>query len=140
MAATLITMAGNSSSTTAASRRLAIAAQHMNPQEAAAVALTTAASSSKNTCNNSISSTAAASGNEWSEVDDIFSAYFADGDTAPGCAYGVVVDGVLVHTGGLGTLRAGEEEAVVPPRADCLFRIASMTKSFVAAVPSQRQT
>lgn len=50
--------------------------------------------------------------------------------SAPGVAYGVVIDGKLVHSGGLGTLRVGED---VTPRADSIFRIASMSKSFVAA-------
>ncbi|HEX4897245.1 MAG TPA: serine hydrolase domain-containing protein [Candidatus Limnocylindrales bacterium] len=47
-----------------------------------------------------------------------------------GVAYGVVVDGELVHARGIGTLRVGEE---APPDADSVFRIASMTKSFTAA-------
>ncbi|HEV2005652.1 MAG TPA: serine hydrolase domain-containing protein, partial [Candidatus Limnocylindrales bacterium] len=48
----------------------------------------------------------------------------------PGVAYGVVRDGELVHSRGLGTTRVGEER---PPDADSVFRIASMTKSFTAA-------
>jgi CubicO group peptidase (beta-lactamase class C family) len=48
----------------------------------------------------------------------------------PGLAYGVVMDGALVHCRGLGTLRVGE---AAPPDADSVFRIASMTKSFTAA-------
>ncbi|MEI7745838.1 MAG: serine hydrolase domain-containing protein, partial [Chloroflexota bacterium] len=48
----------------------------------------------------------------------------------PGIAWGVVRDGVLVHSGGLGTYRAGEDRT---PDADTVFRIASMTKSFTAA-------
>jgi len=64
-------------------------------------------------------------------VDEIFAAYFAqDPPLTPGVAYGVVMDGVLVHTGGLGTLHVGEQHQ---PGADSSFRIASMTKSFVAA-------
>ena len=50
--------------------------------------------------------------------------------SAPGVAYGVVLDGKLVHSGGLGTLRVGQ---TATPRADSIFRIASMSKSFVAA-------
>eukprot|EP01048_Picozoa_sp_COSAG05_P017471 COSAG05_NODE_2387_length_3132_cov_1.598088_5_plen_297_part_00 len=64
------------------------------------------------------------------EIDSLFADYFAGGATAPGCAYGVVVDGEVVHTGGLGTLRVGEDAT---PGPDSIFRIASMSKSFVAA-------
>jgi CubicO group peptidase (beta-lactamase class C family) len=65
-------------------------------------------------------------------VDDLFEAFLegADGAPAPGVAYGVVVDGELVHAGGLGTAVVGEERT---PGPDTVFRIASMTKSFVAA-------
>jgi serine-type D-Ala-D-Ala carboxypeptidase/endopeptidase len=49
----------------------------------------------------------------------------------PGLVYGVIVGGELVHARGLGTLRVGES---APPRADSVFRIASMTKSFTAAI------
>jgi CubicO group peptidase (beta-lactamase class C family) len=48
----------------------------------------------------------------------------------PGVAYGIVVDGRLVHSRGIGTLRVGAEAT---PDADSVFRIASMTKSFTAA-------
>jgi CubicO group peptidase (beta-lactamase class C family) len=48
----------------------------------------------------------------------------------PGVAYGVVRDGELIHSRGLGTVRVGEDRA---PDADSVFRIASMTKSFTAA-------
>jgi len=48
----------------------------------------------------------------------------------PGVAYGVVLDGELIHSRGLGTVRVGEDWA---PDADSVFRIASMTKSFTAA-------
>ena len=51
-------------------------------------------------------------------------------DTAPGLAYGIVRDGRLVHSGGRGALRRGGPE----PDADTAFRIASMTKSFTAAM------
>ena len=63
------------------------------------------------------------------DIDAIFDRFHGSG-AAPGLAYGVVVDGALVHTGGRGTLRAGED---APPDADSVFRIASMTKSFTAA-------
>jgi CubicO group peptidase (beta-lactamase class C family) len=55
---------------------------------------------------------------------------FLSGKHIPGVAYGVVIDGELVHSRGIGTLRAGED---APPDADSVFRIASMTKSFTAA-------
>jgi CubicO group peptidase (beta-lactamase class C family) len=48
----------------------------------------------------------------------------------PGLAYGVIHDGRLIHTRGLGTLRLGEDAR---PEAGSVFRIASMTKSFTAA-------
>jgi CubicO group peptidase (beta-lactamase class C family) len=48
----------------------------------------------------------------------------------PGIAWGVVRDGELVHAGGVGTIRDGEDRV---PDADTVFRIASMTKSFTAA-------
>ncbi len=48
---------------------------------------------------------------------------------APGLAYGVALDGELIHSGGFGLrdLRAG-----TAPDADTAFRICSMTKSFMA--------
>jgi CubicO group peptidase (beta-lactamase class C family) len=48
----------------------------------------------------------------------------------PGVAWGVVADGALALSGGVGTLRAGEDRR---PDSDSVFRIASMTKSFTAA-------
>ena len=48
----------------------------------------------------------------------------------PGVAWGVVRDGALVHAGGAGTTRDGEDRR---PDAGSVFRIASMTKSFTAA-------
>jgi CubicO group peptidase (beta-lactamase class C family) len=48
----------------------------------------------------------------------------------PGVAYGIVRDGELVHSRGLGTTQVGRS---VVPGADSVFRIASMTKSFTAA-------
>jgi CubicO group peptidase (beta-lactamase class C family) len=49
---------------------------------------------------------------------------------APGLAYGIVRDGELIHTRGLGTLRVDEDATPTP---SSVFRIASMTKSFTAA-------
>ena len=48
----------------------------------------------------------------------------------PGVAYGVIVDGELIHTRGVGSTST---EARTPPTPDTVFRIASMTKSFTAA-------
>jgi CubicO group peptidase (beta-lactamase class C family) len=48
----------------------------------------------------------------------------------PGLAYGLILDGELIHTRGIGTLRVGEEATPTP---SSVFRIASMTKSFTAA-------
>ncbi|GAA1805799.1 beta-lactamase family protein [Planosporangium flavigriseum] len=47
----------------------------------------------------------------------------------PGIAYGIVANGELVHSGGIGERRLGGPE----PDADTVFRIASMTKSFTAS-------
>jgi len=63
------------------------------------------------------------------EVDRTFAEVAAQ-EHVPGIAYGVVVDGELVHAGGVGTLVAGRDE---PPDAASVFRIASMTKSFTGA-------
>jgi CubicO group peptidase (beta-lactamase class C family) len=48
---------------------------------------------------------------------------------APGLAYGVALDGELVHAGGCGFR---ELESKSAPDADTAFRICSMTKSFIA--------
>jgi CubicO group peptidase (beta-lactamase class C family) len=63
-------------------------------------------------------------------VDDLATRWFAGRTSQPGLAYGVVADGDLAHSGGLGERRAGGPA----PDADTVFRIASMTKSFTAAV------
>jgi CubicO group peptidase (beta-lactamase class C family) len=47
----------------------------------------------------------------------------------PGLAYGIVLDGELVHAAGLGERQLGGP----PPDAETVFRIASMTKSFTAS-------
>ena len=49
--------------------------------------------------------------------------------SVPGVAFGVVHDGVLVHSGGYGAATVGGPA----PTASTVFRIASMTKSFTAA-------
>jgi CubicO group peptidase (beta-lactamase class C family) len=48
---------------------------------------------------------------------------------APGIAYGIALDGELVHAGGCGVRDLGSG---VAPDADTAFRICSMTKSFMA--------
>jgi CubicO group peptidase (beta-lactamase class C family) len=62
-------------------------------------------------------------------VDQVFSEA-RERHRIPGLAYGVIVDGELSHSGGFGVRRVGESAA---PRADTVFRIASMTKSITAA-------
>ena len=62
-------------------------------------------------------------------IDDRF-ARLRDEKRIPGIAWGVIRDGELVHAGGSGTIRDGDDRA---PDADTVFRIASMTKSFTAA-------
>lgn len=54
----------------------------------------------------------------------------ASRDHVPGIAYGVVLDGVLVQAGGIGSLQAGR---TLLPGADSHARICSMSKSFLAA-------
>lgn len=62
------------------------------------------------------------------EVDRLF-ADFARTSRAPGIAYGVLIDGQLVHTG---TVGVRERETMTPVTTGTVFRIASMTKSFTA--------
>ena len=62
-------------------------------------------------------------------IDDRF-ARLREEKRVPGIAWGVIRDGELVHAGGSGTFRDGEDRV---PDADTVFRIASMTKSFTAA-------
>jgi CubicO group peptidase (beta-lactamase class C family) len=68
-------------------------------------------------------------------VDRIAAAAFA-ADAQPGLVYGVVdarEDPPLVHSAGLGRLGVAADDHRVPD-ADSVFRIASMTKSFTAAL------
>jgi CubicO group peptidase (beta-lactamase class C family) len=62
-------------------------------------------------------------------VDEMADARVA-GWHVPGIAYGIVLNGELIHGRGLGTLRVGEDATPTP---SSIFRIASMTKSFTAA-------
>lgn len=61
-------------------------------------------------------------------TDEVFSQWEGT-SSVPGVAYGVVRNGVLVHSGGLGAASLGGPT----PDADTVFRIASMTKSFTAS-------
>ncbi len=61
-------------------------------------------------------------------VDRLMDEFF-DAGGAPGLAYGVVADGRLVHARGRGEARLGGDV----PDASTVFRIASMTKSFLGA-------
>jgi CubicO group peptidase (beta-lactamase class C family) len=54
---------------------------------------------------------------------------FADRSHVPGAAWGLIVDGELVHTGVTGIRELASK---APVDADTVFRIASMTKSFTA--------
>ena len=54
---------------------------------------------------------------------------FAEGSRVPGIAYGIVVDGRLVH---MGTAGYRELSSRAPVDTATVFRIASMTKSFTA--------
>ncbi|MCA1587069.1 MAG: beta-lactamase family protein [Acidobacteria bacterium] len=62
------------------------------------------------------------------EIDRLFSD-FVTRARVPGAAWGIVVDGDLVHTG---TFGHRELASKAPVDADTVFRIASMTKSFTA--------
>jgi CubicO group peptidase (beta-lactamase class C family) len=57
-------------------------------------------------------------------------ARFASRGGQPGLAYGVIAGGILAHAGGHGERWLGGSA----PDADTVFRIASMTKSFTAAL------
>ena len=62
------------------------------------------------------------------EIDRLFREY-ATRAHVPGIAYGIVIDGELVHSGSAGYR---DVAAKAPVDADTVFRIASMTKSFTA--------
>ncbi len=65
-----------------------------------------------------------------SAVEPLVDEFFAE-NGVPGLAYGVVLDGGLIHSGGRGRRRTTDGPTV--PDADTVFRIASMTKSFTAS-------
>lgn len=61
-------------------------------------------------------------------IDKLYKDY-AEKNHWPGMAYGIVVDGKLVHSGGIGYT---DIDAKIPADANSDFRIASMTKSLTA--------
>jgi CubicO group peptidase (beta-lactamase class C family) len=63
------------------------------------------------------------------ELDDVF-ARWAIVEHTPAIAWGLIHDGELITSRGIGTLRVGDP---TPPDATSVFRIASMTKSFTGA-------
>ena len=63
-------------------------------------------------------------------ADDLAASWFRVRGGQPGLAYGIIAGGELVHSGGLGECWTGGPA----PDADAVFRIASMTKSFTAAL------
>jgi CubicO group peptidase (beta-lactamase class C family) len=64
----------------------------------------------------------------FSVVDKLYKDY-ADSNHFPGIAFGVVVDGKLVHTGNYGFT---DIEKKIPVTSQSLYRVASMSKSFTA--------
>jgi len=70
---------------------------------------------------------------DFADVDAVAASHQQRGGQ-PGLAYGIVMDGELVHAAGLGERHLSERQhGGPPPDADTLFRIASMTKSFTAS-------
>lgn len=67
-------------------------------------------------------------GTAFAEIDRLV-ASFADRQRVPGIAYGILIDGALVHSSFTGVRDLATKSAV---DADTVFRIASMTKSFTA--------
>jgi len=62
------------------------------------------------------------------EIDKAF-LNFAQASDVPGVAWGVIIDGALVHTGATGVRDTTSNAKAMP---DSVFRIASMTKNFTA--------
>jgi CubicO group peptidase (beta-lactamase class C family) len=65
---------------------------------------------------------------DFADVDALAASHYQRGGQ-PGLAYGIVLDGELVHSAGLGERHLGGPR----PDASTVFRIASMTKSFTAS-------
>lgn len=74
------------------------------------------------------SSSPSAAADPYAATDRIFADFCLDAHI-PGLAYGVVLEGRLVH---VGTFGVQDLDARRPVNADTLFRIASMTKAFTA--------
>jgi CubicO group peptidase (beta-lactamase class C family) len=64
----------------------------------------------------------------YSDIDKLFTDFVA-ANHVPGAAWGILVDGRLIHAGATGYRELTGKSA---PNADTVFRIASMTKSFTA--------
>ncbi len=64
----------------------------------------------------------------FSIIDSLYKKY-ADSNHFPGIAFGLVVDGKLVHTGSYGYTDIDKK---IPVTSSSLFRVASMSKSFTA--------
>ena len=62
------------------------------------------------------------------EIDAMYKEY-AEKNHFPGYAYGILLDGQLVHSGGRGFANLEEK---IPATPKSMFRIASITKSFIA--------
>lgn len=62
------------------------------------------------------------------EIDKAFLS-FAQASNVPGVAWGVIIDGALVHSGATGVRDTASNAKAMP---DSVFRIASMTKNFTA--------
>src|SRR2546428_11108821 len=62
-------------------------------------------------------------------IDTVVSS-IAEREHVPGIACGLIRDGELVHTGGVGTLASGTSKV---PDENSVFRIASMSKSFTGS-------
>ena len=84
--------------------------------------------SSRQKCLAQTADRAAALAAAYPDVDRIFTDYARDVHV-PGMAWGVIVDGRLVHTGTFGVQDTTTQAPVTP---ETVFRIASMTKSFTA--------
>jgi CubicO group peptidase (beta-lactamase class C family) len=71
---------------------------------------------------------------DFAAADAIVSDFAARGGQ-PGIAYGIVASGELVHAGGVGQARLGQDgpDGNTVPDSDTVFRIASMSKSFTAS-------
>ncbi|MCW8471274.1 beta-lactamase family protein [Fluoribacter gormanii] len=65
---------------------------------------------------------------EYPAIDKMYQQY-AEKNHVPGYAYGIILDGKLIHTGSGGYIDIAKK---IPATPQSMFRIASMTKSFTA--------